>query len=270
MARCHHRLTGAVAGSQDVIQQPSRVAINAQPNNVVLSIIEQDAQDRYTSVCPEIGNYIYSLVRFLKPRIAVETGTFIGYSSLCIGQAMKDNKQGHLHSFDLFMEVPGYVSPVNPEHDEMFDMVRNHAREAELEDWITYHKGDSSKAIKRLFGSNQNLTVDFAFIDGDHSIKGCLKDLQAVDQRLVEGGIILFHDTNTGFCNWYGPRYIMEQLKNFESADYEVLNLPTPDNTGLGMLRKSSSASMKHWKPTISELFRDFLFIHTRWKDKNR
>jgi len=38
-------------------------------------------------------------------------------------------------------------------------------------------------------------SIDFLFIDGDHSYKGCLEDWTVFSKFLTENAIIVFHDT---------------------------------------------------------------------------
>jgi len=43
----------------------------------------------------------YALIRKFNPKIIVETGTSMGWSSFMILNALKREKEGHLYSFDL-------------------------------------------------------------------------------------------------------------------------------------------------------------------------
>jgi len=61
----------------------------------------------------------------------------------------------------------------------------------------TLVKGDSS-AIGR--GWSKGATVDFCFIDGDHSYAGCRADIDAWFPHMAEGGIISFHDSGAPQC----------------------------------------------------------------------
>lgn len=41
----------------------------------------------------EVSEFLYSLVRMLKPNYVLETGTHLGVSACYIGQALEDNKK---------------------------------------------------------------------------------------------------------------------------------------------------------------------------------
>jgi predicted O-methyltransferase YrrM len=49
-----------------------------------------------------LGITLYNFVRCSKPRTVVEFGSFQGYSSVCIGLALRDNGFGSLHAYDLW------------------------------------------------------------------------------------------------------------------------------------------------------------------------
>jgi predicted O-methyltransferase YrrM len=50
----------------------------------------------------EVGDFLYSLVRMVKPNRILETGTHLGISSTYMGQALKDNGKGVLHTMEIF------------------------------------------------------------------------------------------------------------------------------------------------------------------------
>lgn len=52
-------------------------------------------------VADEVGDLLYALIRVLKPQVCLETGTNVGDSAQRIGQALRDNGFGHLHTCDI-------------------------------------------------------------------------------------------------------------------------------------------------------------------------
>jgi hypothetical protein len=69
--------------------------------------------------------------------------------------------------------------------------------------------GDSN-----ILGKYFNISIDFLFIDGDHSFIGCKKDALAWEKNVVIGGIIAFHDT--AFCEVDAVVNEMIECKRFE------------------------------------------------------
>lgn len=254
---CHQAL-----GLEDVPKAPlpSHDKIEPiKPINAVIELLEKSPNSYPTSVYPEIGRFIYSFVRCYRPKLALETGSFIGYSSICIGQAMKENGAGHLHAFDLFMDRPEYESPVIGKSSDSLHTARSHVEKAGLSDIITFYKGDSSKTINEVF-KNEEPRFDFAFIDGDHTIRGCLKDWQAVDNLLIEGGIVLLHDTMPKECGWLGPRYLLEELAKNSNSEYHWVNFPSPEGYGIGIIQKKCKEGTKQLKISLSNLIREYFF----------
>src|SRR6266436_6207771 len=53
----------------------------------------------------EVLDFLYTLVRLVKPERAIETGTWLGRSAVAIGSAMRDSGFGKLVSLELDPEV---------------------------------------------------------------------------------------------------------------------------------------------------------------------
>ena len=53
----------------------------------------------------EIGEFLYGLIRILKAKNVLETGTHIGVGASYIGMALKDNKEGHLETIEFLPEI---------------------------------------------------------------------------------------------------------------------------------------------------------------------
>ena len=54
-----------------------------------------------TAISLEDGLLLYAMVLALKPKVCVEIGTHQGFSTCLIAAALKDNRQGKLHTFDI-------------------------------------------------------------------------------------------------------------------------------------------------------------------------
>jgi predicted O-methyltransferase YrrM len=240
-----------------------------KPANRIIELLEEEPTAFPTSVFPPIGRFLYALVRCVRPRLALETGCYIGYSTLCIAQALEDNRMGHLHSFDLFCDLEGFVSPVVGRCADAHLVACSHIEKAGLSERVTFHKGDSPTAIRALTAAN-DVTFDFAFIDGDHTAQGCLGDWRALDERLAEGGIVAVHDTNPEKCRWLGPRSLLEGLTRNASAGYHWLNVPTPEGFGVGLIQKRSKARAAAWYPSLPGLLAEYLYLRKYWPPQVR
>ncbi len=77
-------------------------------NTKINSVLNNLSTTKYAypvSVHPCIGELLYSLARNLNPSTIVEIGSFIGYSTLCFAQAIKDNNnnKGIVYAIDPFL-----------------------------------------------------------------------------------------------------------------------------------------------------------------------
>jgi len=257
VVRCQQAL--GIAPAEGGPERVERAAGASYPEvlNPVVAALEQASGEHSAPVSPETGRLLYWLVRCIQPRLAIETGSFIGFSALCIGQGLEDNKLGHLHAFDLFLTQPDYVSPVLGKCGDTLAAARGHAERAGLTQRITFHKGDSSAGILSALAGRE-ARVDFAFIDGDHRIRGCLKDWAAVDALLAEGGFVLLHDTSPERSCWLGPNYLLEQLGVQGRDHYHWVNLAA--GAGLALIQKRTAAAPFHCRPTLGEMLAEWLF----------
>jgi predicted O-methyltransferase YrrM len=53
----------------------------------------------------ETGEFLYSLIRLLKPEQVMETGTHWGIGAAYMGMALEDNKKGYLDTFEFLQEI---------------------------------------------------------------------------------------------------------------------------------------------------------------------
>jgi predicted O-methyltransferase YrrM len=252
---------GWTPAAQDEKSREGRSGSGLKPLNPVIEAIEKTMFHESSSSRPEEGRFLYSFVRMLKPGIVVETGTFVGYSSLCIAQALEDNgENGHLHSFDLFQNLPeNYRSPLCPDTSNSLHVVRTHLGKAGLSSRVTLHQGDSAGEIENVF-PDKKPCIDMAYIDGDHTLKGCIADWNVVAERLQPGGIVLLHDVEPRKVWWLlGPPCLVSSITSCKPGRFSVLSLPTPGGAGLGIIQKTDESRHKRWSPSIPALAREFL-----------
>ncbi len=226
------------------------------PLNPTIALLESEPVGACASVHPEAGRFLYGLVRLLRPATVVETGSWLGYSALCIAQALEDNGGGHLHAFDLFGERPGWGTSITGPCTDSLAVARAHAEHAGLSHRITFRAGDSSQGIRDTFAGRAD-AVDFAFVDGDHRARGVLRDWEALDAAMRPGALIVLHDTEPSVCGWYGPRYLMEELAQRHPTRWRAVMIPTAGGAGMGVLQKLGAGVTPSWRPGILDTLRD-------------
>jgi len=112
--------------------------------------------------------------------VAVEIGSYIGASSLMIAKGL--NADSELYCVDTW------------ENDAM--------TEGNWDTFVEFKKNTGLVANKIVMGRSNSAdaakkfedTIDFLFLDGDHSYEGVKKDVDAWLEKLKSGGIITMHD----------------------------------------------------------------------------
>lgn len=108
---------------------------------------------------------------------AVEIGTFMGVTAARMAHALPAH--GKLFCIDPY-----------PQADSLLAIARREVGREGVAERIIFLRCESDGARHLL-----PETVDFAFVDGDHSYEGLRKDWELVTGILRVGGIAAFHDT---------------------------------------------------------------------------
>jgi cephalosporin hydroxylase len=210
---------------------------------------------------PSQGRQLREIVLERKPREILEIGCFMGVSSLWIASALEEiGGEGRLHSIDLFEPILpwpphryGYLG--KPEV-----LAKTAAYVAGLDHRIRFHRMNSFDLADRYDGMIGR-PVDFAFIDGDHTVEGCLHDVLTIAPHVRPGGTLLLHDTNPAFCGWDGPRYVLDRYL-IPSPYFRVTEIETePWNFGMAMIEKLEEVP----SPDFGWRLRMF---RTRWRSR--
>jgi predicted O-methyltransferase YrrM len=140
---------------------------------------------------------MYGLIRWMNIRSAVEVGAFHGYCSLHITEAIKENGGGKLTVIDDFSLQSDAAA------------IHNNFARAGLADILEIRAGKSTEV--------EWPRAEFAFIDGDHSLDGCLHDC---NQAISNGAkVVCIHDT----VGWWGPRDYVEEFRKQSEGTWDVI-----------------------------------------------
>lgn len=163
------------------------------------------------------------LTQMIRPRLAVELGTFSGYSALCIAEGLTEDAL--LHTFEIY--------------DEQEDFTRPWLEGSDYAERIRLHIGDALQLIPKM-----GLTdIDMAFIDADK--RHYVEFYEMLLPRMRPGGYILADNTL-----WYG--HVLETdtresdlqtwgIKRFNdllAQDQRVEKVIVPVRDGLTLIRK--------------------------------
>jgi predicted O-methyltransferase YrrM len=153
------------------------------------------------SIKAQDASTLYTMVRQRSPLSVFQVGTFAGYSAMVLAHALRANGRGRIVCCDP--EIP-HRTLFNP-----VDMAREAAALLGLEEQVEFVRGfhaikPGSISFPRAWlrevpvSGRPTLerigTVDFAFIDGDHSTVSTISDLMLLEEFLAESGVIVFHD----------------------------------------------------------------------------
>ena len=191
------------------------------------------------SVSCEVAEFYFQLTRLIRPKLVVEIGCFIGFSSLHIAQALHAQGFGHMLAIDAFdWEVDAGRGLENREI-----IARRYLDQSGLKDRLEYIKGYSTQVYPAL-QARIHQAVDLLFIDGDHSIPGVLADFNTYVHDVRPGGMLVLHDIYPTMCGCDGPRALIDALEY--SGDIprhlDKTELMTADGFGVALLRRKTAA----------------------------
>ncbi len=156
----------------------------------------------------EVLEFLRCVVTTIKPRLVVETGTFLGVSTLWIAEALRQNGFGKIITCE-------FDPKVFAEAKAKFDA-------SDLREWIDY-RNESSLEMK------VDGTIDLFFSDSDMPIRE--QEVRRFLPQINPQGVILMHDASSHL------RVVREAALKLEKEGLiSVVLLPTP--RGLVMAQK--------------------------------
>ena len=184
------------------------------------------------SVECEVGEFLYGLVRVLKPRMVLETGTYLGGSSSYIAQGLKDNNTGMLETLEIEEQHIGSSK-------QLWHLL-------DLQKWITSYKISSSEFEPKC-------NYELMFLDSEPPIR--YGELVRFYNNLTPGGFAIIHDCPRSFCqgnvnpdhpeikSWpFGP--LNPEIKQWVK-DRELIPFHLPSPRGCVIFYKSRADDYK-------------------------
>jgi len=175
----------------------------------------------------EVSEWLYAMVKMIKPDLVLETGTHVGVSSTYIAKALQDNNRGRLITFEIIDEhyasAPLLFADVGVTH------------------LIDHHKLDAQKF------DPTGLSFDILFLDSEPNLR--FDEFLKFWPFLRDGGFIIIHDLNesighsdnvhNGMYDWpYGD--FRDKIGSFIlSHQVQTIAFPTP--RGLTMFQKTAA-----------------------------
>ncbi len=148
----------------------------------------------------------------------VEIGVNKGDTTLALCEAAKE-AGGHVYGFDMW-DVHGLYNQFKKSGG--YEETIGRLKKAGLDNFTLLQKNTFDDDFPLYLKEKVGGRIDLAFIDGDHSYKGCLNDFKAVYPLLSETGVVIFHDTQ----RIDGCREFMLDLRTkYFDGTYDVFDL---------------------------------------------
>ncbi|WP_088346454.1 MULTISPECIES: class I SAM-dependent methyltransferase [Rhodomicrobium] len=158
--------------------------------------------DKFLSVSPTFGRFLYMIARARNATRIVEFGTSMGISTIYLAAALRDNGGGHLITSEL---EPTKVA-----------RARAHLDAAGLADLVDIREGDALDTLKDVDGD-----VDLLLLDGAFTLY--LPVLKLVEPRLRPGAVVLGE-------NAFEPAYL-DYVRD-PASGYLTQSLPLDEGRG--------------------------------------
>ena len=123
-----------------------------------------------------------------EPIKVIEIGSFEGMSTVWLCENILTNKDSHIDCVDPYLP---YLDPqFGLDQKTMTEVEDRFKKNTEpFKDKITLHKELSDTYLKQ-----RTELADLIYIDGDHTSRGCLKDMIQSHLLLKEGGLMIVDD----------------------------------------------------------------------------
>ena len=168
-----------------------------------------------------LRNYLSTLEQGNKSVNIIETGTALGFSSVCMAKALSDSGfEGSICTIDVI-----------PHFKKMFwncaaDHVKGEqTRDDLLSDWadlveryIIFIQGYTKHILPKIALSR----INFAFLDGAHIYEDVLYEFNIISERQKKGDVVVFDDYNEKKF----PGVVNAVKKIARSKKYDILIVP--------------------------------------------
>ncbi len=118
------------------------------------------------------GRVLKMLVRMIRPKRVLELGTYSGYATQCLAEALPDDAR--IHTIEI--------------EDELEDFLRCHFEKSPVGNRITLHIGDCKEIVPKLGGE-----FDLVFIDANK--RQYVDYFNLVIEHVKPGGFIIADNT---------------------------------------------------------------------------
>lgn len=184
---------------------------------IITKIHKYKTIDGWLAPLEAVGLYTFAK-KVPKNGVVVEIGSWKGKSTYCLAKGVKPGVK--------IIAIDPFDYSGDPESEVLYKKSKNDINPLteftkNMEKLGVTKKIEIKKGLSKDF-INQIKEIDLLFIDGDHSIEGCIYDYENYSPKIKPGGYLLFHDYNPGGKD-VGPTWVIEKLvipsKKYQKVD---------------------------------------------------
>jgi predicted O-methyltransferase YrrM len=146
------------------------------------------------------GELLYNFAKRCTGKgVIVEIGSWKGKSTIWLGKGSKKGSQVKIYAVDPHIGSTEH----NEEYGKVwtFDEFQKNIKNAKVDDIVIPIVETSKEAAEKIDGP-----VELVFIDGAHEYSLVELDFRSWFPKMIDGGIMAFHDTE-----WLGPKKVLEK-----------------------------------------------------------
>ncbi len=163
--------------------------------------------------------YNYLTNKFKDGETFVEIGSWLGRSAIYIAEKVKIKKLNNFKFYTVDIFDNNEITDNSFDYNTLEIMRENKLYESFLEniepykDYIISIKGDSKKVYEQF----ENESIDYIFLDGDHSLEGFSQDIKLWYPKVKTGGVVSGHDYIWG---GKGVKSIIDNFSTFKAKQF--------------------------------------------------
>lgn len=157
------------------------------------------------------GELLFALARNCTGKgVIVEIGSWKGKSTIWLAKGSKSGNRVKVYAID-----PHQGTPNRQGEPSTFPEFEKNIRDAGVADIVMPIVKISEDAAREF-----DYPVEVIFIDGNHEYESVKRDFELWFPKLIDGGVIAFHDTT----KWAGPRRLVSE-KIYKSRNFSDVSL---------------------------------------------
>jgi hypothetical protein len=198
------------------------------------------------------GFLYYALARSLRPAHVVVIGSGFGFSVVCLGLALRDNRKGRLSfvdpSYSVLSDGPLKTIGGTGQWDDPAK-VKRHFERFGLDGIVTHFRQRSDQFF-RGYAEAGLPEIDIGFIDGSHAYNDVRHDFVSSLVHSHRNTYLLMHDTNIYLRELVRHAGVKRWLKSLarEKELFEVVDFPF--SSGVAIVRVLEEDAWEFMSPS--------------------